>query len=226
MFPYIIMTTIPKICVLMWYDDPIRNYADINYEINKVYCTKYGYDLIKSHEKMYKDRHAAWERLPLIFKHIEQYDYVIWIDADAHFYVDSPCISTIINKYPTQHFIFSGDINGKLPGEINTGVVIVKNDPASIPFLNEWAYNADLYKKNPFPKWWDQGVVRYMYKNNMLDIQKNSVTIPYGVLQHFYEHELSKFVLQKPFIHHSAGMKSSVRVESSNKYYTRFLKSL
>lgn len=215
------MPNIPKICILMWYDDPIRNYADINYAINKIYCDKYGYDIIRSHEKMYKDRHAAWERVPLILKYIEQYDYVIWIDADAHFYVDSPGITNIIEKYPTHNFIFSGDINGKLPGEINTGVFIVKNDPASIPVLNEWAYNEDLYKKNPFPKWWDQGVVRYMYTNNILDIRQNSVTIPYGILQHFYERELSKFGLKKPFIHHSAGMKSSDRFESSNKYYKR-----
>ena len=87
--------------------------------------------------------------------------------------------------------------------------------------MNEWAYNNDLYKKNPFPKWWDQGVVIYMYTNNILDIRQNSVTIPYGILQHFYEHELSKFGLEKPFIHHSAGIKSSDRFESSNKYYAR-----
>jgi len=205
----------------MWYNDPIRNYADINYAINKIYCDKYGYDIIRSHEKMYKDRHAAWERVPLILKHIEQYDYVIWIDADAHFYVDSPGITNIIEKYSTHNFIFSGDLNNKTSGEINTGVFIVKNNPASIVFLNELAYNNDLHKKNPFPKWWDQGVVRYMYTNNILDIRQNSVTVPYGILQHFYEHELSKFELEKPFIHHSAGMKSSDRFKSSKKYYTR-----
>lgn len=37
-----------EIGIFMWYDNNIKEYAEINYKINKIYCDKYGYTLIKS----------------------------------------------------------------------------------------------------------------------------------------------------------------------------------
>ena len=36
-----------KIALVMWYNDKIKEYADINYKINYEYCKKFGYDLRK-----------------------------------------------------------------------------------------------------------------------------------------------------------------------------------
>ena len=99
-----------KIAVLMWYDGEFESYGDNCYKINKVYCDKYGYDLIKSSERVYDSvslpfRKAHWERYPLILKHIKNYDYVVWIDADAFFYNISPPIIDLINKYKKQNKI-------------------------------------------------------------------------------------------------------------------------
>lgn len=74
-----------KVCVIMFYDEKIKDYAETNFEINKMYCEKYNIDIIKSNLKTYTDRHVAWERLPLILKHIKNYDYLIWVDADSFF---------------------------------------------------------------------------------------------------------------------------------------------
>ena len=35
----------------MWFDDNIKNYAEINYIINTKYCSKYGYNIIKFQNK-------------------------------------------------------------------------------------------------------------------------------------------------------------------------------
>lgn len=40
-----------NICVIMFYDDNIRCYGDINYNINKLYCEKYNLSIILSNEK-------------------------------------------------------------------------------------------------------------------------------------------------------------------------------
>ena len=45
-----------KIGVLMFYDNAIKEYGDINYKINKMYCEKYNLDLILSNKKVYKNR--------------------------------------------------------------------------------------------------------------------------------------------------------------------------
>ena len=210
-----------RIGVLMYYDNAIREYGDITYKINKNYCNKYNLDLILSNEKMYNDRHPAWERLPLILKHIKNYDYIIWIDADAFFYTDSNNIVDIINKNINVNFIFSKDLGNT---NINTGFFIVKNTQYSIDFINKWAYDEELYKNNPIQCWWDQGVFVDMYNKNILDIQNNQISYDYGVLQHFDFNELSQFQ-DKPFIFHLASKSNLNRKIICTNYYNVFIKN-
>ena len=211
-----------RIGVLMFYDENIKDYGDINYKINKKYCEKYNLELIMSNEKKYNNRHSAWERLPLILSHIENYDYLIWIDADAFFYVDdnSNNIVDIINKNLDVNFIFSNNIGNEI---INTGIFIVKNSQYSIDFINKWAYDEELYKNNSFPYWWENGVFIDMFNNNILDIQNNQISYEYGILQHFKFHELKNFS-NKPFIFHLAGTNKEHRTNISNNYYNVFIK--
>ena len=202
----------------MWYDAAISEYADINYKINKHYCDKYGITIIHSNTKTYIDRHPAWERIPLMLKYINDYDYVIWIDADAFFYIDSPNILEIINQTPDVPIIFSRDHFRDNDNEVNSGFIIVKNHEYSIRFLLEWGYNEDLYKNNSKPIWWDQGVLLDMQRNNVLDIQNNRVCHEYGVLQHIYDYDLCHFK-QKPYIWHSAGESKERRIFISSNYF-------
>ena len=204
-----------NICVVMFYDDNIKNYGDINFNINKKYCEKYNLDIIRSNKKNYKTRHAAWERIPLILENIEKYDYLIWIDSDAFFYNDSNNIVDVINTHNNTNFIFSNDINNK---NINTGIFIVKNTQYSIDFFKKWGYDEELYKTNPHPEWWVQGVLIDMYKQNLMDIQNNSVLIDYGILQHFYENELTTLT-NKPYVFHLAGRENDIRLKTSKKYF-------
>ena len=50
----------------MWYDENISHYGDINFKINKLYCDKYNYNIIKSSERLIPKRSAHWERIPLL----------------------------------------------------------------------------------------------------------------------------------------------------------------
>lgn len=203
-----------RVCLIMFYDDAIKNYGDINYAINKKYCEKYKLDIILSNNKQYTNRHSAWERLPLLLDNIENYDYLIWIDADAFLYNDAINIIDIIKDNIDYNFIFSNDIGNS---NINTGIFIIKNCEYSINFLKKWAYDEELYLNNPYPGWWDQGVLIDMVNKNMLDIKNNSVTIDYGILQHFYEDELASF---KPLVFHTAGRRgNNIRYNISKKYF-------
>lgn len=206
-----------KIACLMWYDDGIKSYGDINYTINKIYCDKYGYDLIKSDKKRYTDDyHPAWERLPLIIENLEKYDYIIWIDADAHFYRDAPPITNIINEHKDQLFIFSKDYDHKYNNEnssINSGFFIVKNSSISLEFLNTWAYDKKLYEINPQPYFWEQGVLVYMYGKNIGNIRDISIRLNFGILQHFKKTEYN--TKPYPYIYHAAGTHKNYRVTIS-----------
>uniref|UniRef100_A0A6C0DF49 Nucleotide-diphospho-sugar transferase domain-containing protein n=1 Tax=viral metagenome TaxID=1070528 RepID=A0A6C0DF49_9ZZZZ len=202
-----------NICMVMWYDSDVSIYGDMTKKINKSYCEKYNIHFIHCDEKRYDDRHPAWEKLLLILKHIENYDYIIWVDADAFFYMDSPNISEIIYKKPNVDLIFSGDKNVIM----NTGIFIVKNTKYSIHFLNEWAYNNELYSSNPYPHWWENGVIIDIYNKNLLNIKENSVIIPYGILQDFDEKYKNK-----PYIYHLAGKNKQIRIQKCLKYYNKY----
>lgn len=211
-----------KLCLLMFYDNNIKEYGDICYNINKLYCDKFNIDIVLSNDKKYNSRHSAWERLPLIIDNISNYDYVMWIDADAFFYNDSENILNIIQKYNNFNFIFSKDLNSIRESDINSGFMIIKNSEYSINFLKLWAFDEELYKKNTRPYFWDQGVLQDMYRQNILDITKNSIVLNYGLLQHFHNHELPK-LNPKPFIYHLAGRNKNKRIDETSKYYNNLI---
>lgn len=206
-----------NVCVIMFYDDNIKNYGEINYEINKKYCEKYNLKLILSNEKRLNNRHPAWERLPLLLDHILNFDYLIWIDADAFFYYDANNIIDIINKNSNVNFIFSTDISNDIVcNNVNTGIFIVKNCQYSMDFLNRWLYDEDLYKNNHYPFWWDQGVLIDMFDQNILNIKENCIQLEYGILQHFYENDK---LVNKSYVYHLAGRSETVRYKESKKYF-------
>ena len=230
-----------KIAVLMWYDGEFESYGDNCYKINKVYCDKYGYDLIKSSERVYDSvslpfRKAHWERYPLILKHIKNYDYVVWVDADAFFYNISPPIIDLINKYKKE-ILFSEDDNRLNPPAVNSGVLILKNTERVINIIEKWAYSEELKDKYcgrklvdgylcPRMNWVeDQAVVRGFVKDNVDDINNISKLVPYLELQHYKASERNFFAKLKkiPYIFHLAG-KHEYRLKESEEYLDKLRK--
>lgn len=214
-----------KLCVVMFYDDAIKEYSELNYKLNKLYCDKYNIDLILSQEKMYKDKHPSWEKLPLILKHIKNYDYIMWVDADAFFYSDVGNIKDIINEHLDKNFIFNFDKNqitkdDKLINFINCGVFIVKNTQYSIDFLNKWAYDEELFKNNSHSGFWEQGVLIDMQNQNISNIKENQYIYDYSIIQHFNENDQGK-VSATPYILHLAGSTTEERINTSKKYYDK-----
>lgn len=184
-----------KICCFMWYDINMESYGNVNFEINKKYCEKYGYDIIKSNERTYKTRTPHWERLPFILKHMDNYDYIVWIDADAHLYLDSAPLTNVIDVYRDKLFILSADIDEPVYDHrwaVNSGFFIMKTTPQSKKIITEWATNEELYKQRygfsvcgKTGTYQDQGVLRLMLDKNLYGMADNSIIIPYGTLQFF-----------------------------------------
>ena len=204
-----------KLCVVMWFNNDIKEYAEINYIINKKYCNNYGYDIIKSNEQT-TSRSVVWERIPLVIKHLSNYDYVMYIDSDAIFLKDSPPITNLIECHSEKLFILSNDIDdidNKVNENINAGVFIVKNNPISYQILDKW-YNE--------PQGNDQETLRYMVENNLLKIKEYSVLIPYGTLQNFpqcpQKNDGKYGLTHKAFILHLAGNNKEKRTVFSKSY--------
>jgi hypothetical protein len=232
-----------KIGIFMWFDDNIKEYASINYAINQIYCDKYGYTLIKSNIRNCPKRKPHWERIPLLLDNFDNFDYLIWIDSDAHFYIDGPPILNVINNHLDKSFIFSGDTdiseNKNITCEINSGFFIVKNCEFSKEVLNKWLHDEDLFKSPKLSnsifgtnKWNDQGVLRIMYSENILDLCNKSIIIDYAILQHFNKTDSLEEKIygleDKPFVYHCTNGKNidfNIRVKKSKEYYESYKNS-
>ena len=202
-----------KVCVLMWYDDAVSAYADRNFIINSCYCRKHGIEIKKCNKRRLPERHPAWERLPWILDNMNDYDWTVWIDADAHFYEFAQDIREIIRSNEQFSFIFSGD---KPPrSNINTGVFAVKSCDYSKGFITEWINDDEAYALNKFPWWWEQGVLIDMFERDVMSIRKCSVILDYGTLQRFYPDDCT---LMNPFVYHMAEQSFQSRVNHSLEY--------
>lgn len=216
-----------NICVVMWFDDNIKSYAEINYIINKKYCDKYGYDIVKSSEKR-TNIEPHWERVPLMIEQLRNYTYVIWIDADAFFLKNSPPITNVIEKHSEKLFILSGDLNTRKECDINSGFIIVKNSPISFKILNQWYKNPDIRRiGNNIDTYHvlDQGALRYIYDKNLFGLKDNSVVIQYGILQSFPTFQKERLtninaygLTDRAFVAHLAGTDHSNRDIFSTNY--------
>jgi len=216
-----------NICVIMWYDENVKEYAELNYIINKTYCDKYGYNIIKSDLKR-TSLSPHWERIPLAIEHLNNYDYVIWIDSDANFLKDAPPITNVIKEHNEKLFILSGDVSKKEESDINTGFFIVKNSPICFEILKFWYTDLEVIankanKKHGYIE--DQGGFRYMYSLNLFNLQNISVTIPYGILQTFPRQQSEKLnninkygLTDKAFVSHMAGCCHKERIVFSTLY--------
>ena len=206
-----------KVALIMFYDDTIKSYGDINYNINKLYCEKHNLEIILSHERKYNNtsRCVTWERIPALLDNISKFDYLIWIDSDAFFYNDANNITDLINKYNDVNFIFSRD-NGNI--DINSGVFIVKNSQYSIDFLTKWGYDDDLFNRHPSFNWWEQNVLILMFNENILNIRENSIILDFGVLQHFNKHDRIDNI---SYICHLAGKDKDIRDKVAKNYFNK-----
>jgi len=167
-----------KICVVSFYT---KNYEiGIDTEtINKKYCLDNGYDYKCFYEipDDLKDRHPAWCKLyyiDLVLK--DDYDYVMWIDADAFFCNHNMKIENWIidDKYLfiCRDAAASFKQWNSYKHLLNSGVMIFKKDNwchTILQFILNHKGFVEYYNKET----WEQVGIRKSYKFNHHHFQQN-----------------------------------------------------
>jgi len=197
-----------KFAICMYYDEKIKQYADKCKYINQAWCNKNGYDFIFTNEKLINSSHPSYNKLPFLLNTLieKDYDYLVWVDADAWFIKDYKLDMFVSSG---KDFIFSGDITDN----INCGIFFVKNTQYTRDFLCEWINGK---YKNINPAWWEQGKLTTMFNQNVLDIKNHCFIYRMGMLQNF------KSPYETSLIYHMAGQPDSQRVLNVE----RFLKNI
>ena len=203
-----------KVCIFTWYDEGIKEYADITSEINNEYCKREGFTFYKDDNRRLNDRTPHWERLPLfleLFK--KKYDYVIWIDADACFRFHKNKLKEIINEYEKYNIIFSYD--NPYSKNINSGFMIMKNNDYTKEYITKLINDKDptyFFRPN-----WDQEKINQFYDKNVNNIKNNSCILSYHLLQDFHLRNPNSLII------HLAGIDKEKRIKIFSQLKNKIL---
>lgn len=137
--------------------------------INRYYCSLHGYDYIFLTEKPREDRHINWHKIEAMERFLQNcdYDYVLFLDGDAHFYsmsltIEKELIPLLWEDGIQKDLLFAVDIlqeskrySSSTP---NSGVVLLKVNDFTRSFYSEWNESSKFHDlwKNECPHLADQ----------------------------------------------------------------------
>eukprot|EP01006_Ploeotia_vitrea_P056877 TRINITY_DN68132_c2_g7_i1.p1 TRINITY_DN68132_c2_g7~~TRINITY_DN68132_c2_g7_i1.p1 ORF type:complete len:446 (+),score=38.48 TRINITY_DN68132_c2_g7_i1:73-1410(+) len=94
----------------------------------------YTWILDKSGYAAKHHRHATWNRVPALQKHLKNYDWVLYLDGDIAIANASILLEDFINEFPPETKIAFTDGQN----DFNAGAFFIKNDPWSEWLLEDW----------------------------------------------------------------------------------------
>ena len=207
-----------------------NNYGNCDFgkfcaEVNLKYANKHNYSFVcEISETGLSDRQNTWLKIPFIKKHLPNYDYVVWIDADAIFlkntkiedFIDDG-IDLVISKNPPS------ESDKRMYTMTSTGFMIWKNSQWSIDTLNYIWDNSGKYNYEFFHEQtvMDLFIRQTLTDDNLLnmeyfDITKPVVTNNIKIIPYRY-HFLSENTL---FVYH-AGSDTPTKYKRLLNAYTR-----
>jgi hypothetical protein len=72
-----------RLAVITQYDEVIREYGELSAENKRCYSNLHGYELLCHRGNLALPRPAAWSKIPLILRHLDDFDWLFWTDADS-----------------------------------------------------------------------------------------------------------------------------------------------
>jgi hypothetical protein len=140
--------------------DGYREKVKLGRETKVRYCQKHKYEFIEDASVYDTNRPIAWSKILLLKKYLKYYDYLVWMDADTNIMNDEIKLEDIIDTYAgNRDILVSRDISG----EINTGVMFVKNTDFTHRVL-DLVYAQEQFVND---KYWEQTAFNYIYNNNI-----------------------------------------------------------
>eukprot|EP00668_Euglena_longa_P023081 GGOE01028801.1.p1 GENE.GGOE01028801.1~~GGOE01028801.1.p1 ORF type:complete len:501 (-),score=138.65 GGOE01028801.1:1446-2948(-) len=100
------------------------------------YCAIHGYDFIldTSAYAANHTRHATWNRVPSLQKHLPKYDWILYMDSDISITNASILLEDFVLRFPNDTRIAFTDGQENF----NAGAFFIKNDPWSYWLLDTW----------------------------------------------------------------------------------------
>ena len=142
-----------KIAIITLFTKEIAEYGQIGAANKQAYGRRHGYDCFVYRERLNASCHPAWSKLVAIKRHLSDYDWVFWSDADLLVMNGGRTLETIIARQENKDMILTWEA-GTSP--VNTGQWLIRN--------SEWSNAAlsaigDPACSNKRPNWFEQGAL-------------------------------------------------------------------
>ena len=143
----------PRICVVATATNDLEYQYKYTNRINEAYCRKHGYDFIfEQCEDTSVKKHYL--KKDLILRHLDKYDWVLYLDVDAWFNDFSRKIEDIIDTYAKPDTALIVARHNKAISKtktsdqdlVNAGVLLVRNSKDTIKLLEDWHFRSDYAK--------------------------------------------------------------------------------
>jgi hypothetical protein len=168
-----------KIKIISAFDENMRELSDLSFSSVEKFCKKHDIDCERFLIENF-DRPAPWFKILLLIDQLKNndYDYIMWIDADACINNLNFDISSILQE--NKSFYISKDFNN-----FNSGVFIVKNTPFIADILQK-IYSMSEYINHI---WWEQAAFIDLYEQNYMSLQDNTCLVKQNILNAYdYSH--------------------------------------
>lgn len=159
-----------RIAFLQVITSAIEPYAKYSRMVNKDYCEKHGYDYIEENF-ISSEYHPSWGKVFATLKHLDEYDYIFTLDADA-IVVDSSVLLEDKIKEMKGDILFSN--NGPNGGRfINAGSFITNSKTRD--FFNELISRSQLKPETKFGGFFEQDIINDIYdEGRPLDVKETN----------------------------------------------------
>lgn len=147
-----------KIAIISLYNQgykQVGKYSDWN---KYAYAKKHGYDLFLYHELFDLSRPPAWSKIPAIAKHLDDYEWIYWSDADSLIMNNTIKLESLIDN--NFDLIITAQASN---GVLNTGSFLIRNGNWSRKLLRK------IYEQTDFINTtggWEQSALAYVLSHH------------------------------------------------------------
>lgn len=142
------------IAIVTLFTEEIADYGAISAANKRAYARRHGYDCFVYRERLDRSRHPAWSKLDAINRHLANYDWVFWTDADSLVMNGERTLESIIVGHEDKDMILTWEAG--LSSPVNTGQWLVRNTAWSAAALSAIG---DVACPNRMPAWFEQGAL-------------------------------------------------------------------
>jgi hypothetical protein len=123
--------------------------------INRRYCERHGYDYVRRCDVPRSGRHVNWHKIPTIRSELHDCDYLLCLDADAHFYSHELTIEQeLLPLLEGKPILMARDITCEKerwhPDKPNAGVILMEVHDRVRKFFDVWNRSSDM---EPSTRW-------------------------------------------------------------------------